>query len=47
MQPTFLSKPVNPAELVVRVRNALLVKAHHDHLKDYAGSWTSSAAADG
>lgn len=32
----FLGKPVNPAELVVRVRNALLVKKHHDHLKDYA-----------
>ena len=32
----FLSKPVNAAELIVRVRNALLVKAHHDHLKDYA-----------
>jgi putative two-component system response regulator len=32
----FLSKPVNAAELVVRVRNALLVKAHHDHLKNYA-----------
>jgi putative two-component system response regulator len=32
----FLSKPVNLAELVVRVRNALVVKAHHDHLKHYA-----------
>ncbi len=32
----FLSKPVNAAELVVRVRNALLVKAHHDYLKDHA-----------
>ena len=32
----FLSKPVNSAELIVRVRNALLVKAHHDHLKNYA-----------
>jgi putative two-component system response regulator len=32
----FLSKPVNAAELVVRVRNTLLVKAHHDHLKSYA-----------
>ena len=32
----FLSKPVNTAELIVRVRNALIVKAHHDHLKDYA-----------
>jgi putative two-component system response regulator len=32
----FLSKPVNSAELIVRVRNALLIKAHHDHLKNYA-----------
>ncbi len=32
----FLGKPVHVAELLVRVRNALLVKAHHDHLKDYA-----------
>lgn len=32
----FLTKPVNAAELVVRVRNALVVKAHHDHLKDYS-----------
>ncbi|MGA2032248.1 MAG: HD domain-containing phosphohydrolase [Thermoguttaceae bacterium] len=32
----FLGKPVNSAELVVRVRNALLVKMHHDHLKNYA-----------
>lgn len=32
----FLGKPVNATELVPRVRNALLVKAHHDHLKHYA-----------
>ncbi|HEV2971707.1 MAG TPA: HD domain-containing phosphohydrolase [Pirellulales bacterium] len=32
----FLGKPLNTAELVVRVRNALLIKAHHDHLKGYA-----------
>lgn len=32
----FLSKPVNSAELVVRVRNALLIKAHYDHLRNYA-----------
>jgi len=32
----FLSKPVNLAELVVRVKNVLLVKAYQDHLKDYA-----------
>lgn len=29
----FLGKPVNFVELVPRLRNALLVKAHHDHLK--------------
>ena len=29
----FLAKPVDPSELVPRVRNALVVKAHHDHLK--------------
>jgi putative two-component system response regulator len=32
----FLGKPVHVAELLVRVRNALLEKAHNDHLKDYA-----------
>jgi putative two-component system response regulator len=32
----FLNKPVQPSELVIRVRNALLVKAHHDHLKSYS-----------
>jgi putative two-component system response regulator len=32
----FLRKPVDPSELVPRVRNALLVKAHHDHLRNYA-----------
>ena len=32
----FLGKPVNTSELVARVRNALLVKAHHDHLKNYS-----------
>ena len=32
----FLGKPVDSAELIVRVRNALLVKAHHDHLKNYS-----------
>ena len=28
----FLAKPVDPCELIPRVRNALLIKAHHDHL---------------
>jgi len=32
----FLVKPVNAAELVMRVRNSLLIKAHHDHLNRYA-----------
>jgi putative two-component system response regulator len=32
----FLAKPVDPSELVSRIRNVLLVKAHHDHLRHYA-----------
>ncbi len=32
----FLMKPVDVDELIPRVRNALLVKAHHDHLREYA-----------
>jgi cyclic di-GMP phosphodiesterase len=32
----FLAKPVDPADLVPRVRNCLLVKAHHDHLARYS-----------
>ena len=32
----FLTKPVDPNELVTRVRNALIVKAHHDHLSNYS-----------
>lgn len=28
----FLAKPVDPSELIPRVRNVLLVKAHQDHL---------------
>jgi putative two-component system response regulator len=32
----FSGKPVNAVELVVRVRNALVTKAHHDQLKNYA-----------
>jgi putative two-component system response regulator len=34
----FLAKPVRSMDLLPRVRNALLVKAHHDHLQDYARS---------
>lgn len=32
----FLAKPVDPNELIPRLRNALIVKAHHDHLANYA-----------
>jgi putative two-component system response regulator len=32
----FLTKPVDPTELVPRVRNALVLKAHQDHLRNYA-----------
>ena len=32
----FLAKPVDPNDLVPRVRNALVIKAHHDHLANYA-----------
>ena len=32
----FLPKPVDPTDLVPRVRNALVLKAHHDHLRNQA-----------
>jgi putative two-component system response regulator len=32
----FLAKPVDPNDLVPRVRNTLLIKAHHDNLQNYA-----------
>ena len=32
----FLQKPVDPSELLPRVSNVLMVKAHHDHLKRYS-----------
>ena len=32
----FLHKPVDPSELLPRVKNALIVKAHQDHLKRYS-----------
>ena len=32
----FLSKPVDPSDLILRVQNALTVKRHHDHLANYA-----------
>lgn len=31
----FLTKPIEAIDLTVRVRNALVVKAHHDQLRDY------------
>lgn len=31
----FLAKPVDPSELIPRVRNVLVVKAHNDHMKAY------------
>src|SRR5687767_6867859 len=37
----FLAKPVDPNELIPRIRNALLVKAHHDHLANYSGQLES------
>lgn len=32
----FLNKPVQAAELIPRIRNALIVKAHHDNLAKYS-----------
>jgi len=32
----FLAKPVDPADLVPRIRNSIVVKAHHDHLARYS-----------
>jgi putative two-component system response regulator len=32
----FLTKPVDPSELVLRVGNALVVKNHYDHLASYS-----------
>lgn len=32
----FLNKPVRTAELIPRIRNALIVKAHHDNLVKYS-----------
>jgi putative two-component system response regulator len=32
----FLAKPVDPSELVSRVKNVLSAKAHQDHLRNYA-----------
>ena len=32
----FLAKPVDPNDLMPRLRNALIVKSHHDHLTNYA-----------
>ena len=32
----FLHKPIKPTELAPRVRNSVIVKAHHDHLAEYS-----------
>ncbi|MHC4947958.1 MAG: putative bifunctional diguanylate cyclase/phosphodiesterase [Planctomycetota bacterium] len=32
----FLAKPIDARELLPRLRNALVIKAHHDHLARYA-----------
>jgi putative two-component system response regulator len=32
----FLAKPVDPSDLLPRIRNALIVKAHQDHLARYS-----------
>jgi putative two-component system response regulator len=32
----FLGKPVDPTELIPRIRNVLLVKQHYDHLQKYS-----------
>jgi len=32
----FLAKPVDPSELVLRIRNALTIKAHQDNLEDFS-----------
>ncbi len=31
----FLTKPIEDSELILRIRNALTLKAHHDHLANY------------
>ncbi len=32
----FLTKPLRPIELLARIRNSLVLKAHHDHLAAYS-----------
>ncbi len=32
----FLTKPVDPSELIPRIRNVLVVKRHHDHMQHYS-----------
>jgi putative two-component system response regulator len=36
----FLNKPVDPCDLAPRVRNALALKLHQDHLNNYIGELT-------
>lgn len=40
----FLNKPVDPVELLPRVRNALVVKAHIDHLRSFAARLEAEVA---
>lgn len=40
----FLPKPVDPTELQVRVRNALIVKAHYDNLQRHAATLEQEVA---
>ena len=41
----FLPKPVDPTELQVRVGNALLLKAHFDHLQSHAATLAQEVAS--
>ena len=34
----FLAKPVDPSELIARIRNVLWAKAHRDYLRDHAAA---------
>jgi putative two-component system response regulator len=41
----FLNKPVEPTELVARMRNVLAMKRHHDHLVGYSSRLESEVRA--
>lgn len=40
----FLDKPVHPTQLLPRVRNALVVKSHHDNLRHWASTLEQEVA---